>query len=411
MFHLKAKDLLIEEINKRRIDILDDNDLKFIAKVASNNDEEISNNIVKAVKVSGMDGMIFIEDSPTEKTEIKGEKGFLMEIGFFSPYLVPKGQFTIGYNDIPVFITDKRLYYEEEVIAILEFTAKLGYTGLTIVAKDFIGQAPNILISNHLDPKVNMNINLIKCPEDETLWDLATYLGGEVFSEKEGSLVGKLKDNHFSLAQKVFSDVRKTLFVSPKEGNIGLNILTQNLKKEIETANDAEKQKLEKRLACLTSGIITIKVGGNNRPEITEKLYRYEDGINATRNAMKTGYVIGGGLTLNDVFQELKDKKLDKLFKRDVVELIERFCQAPLKQIAKNCNLHFETLLEKATDKVGYNAVSEKYEDLWKAGIIEPILVLTKSVENSFSVAKIILSSGFLIINKEEKNEDKNTKN
>lgn len=282
----------------------------------------------------------------------------------------------------------------------------MGENRVVIVAADFIGQAPNMLIANHTDPKVNMNILLVKQSKTELLEDLATYLKTQVVSEKRGSFVNKLLKNDFAIAKKVFSDNARSIFQYSGGKNIPLSMRIEAIRKSIEESKEGshEEQELKKRLASLTNGVTTIRVGGKTFPEVREKMFRYEDSINATRNALKDGYVVGGGITLWNIYNK-EWFKYESLFPPEIDDLVKKFCQAPLRQIAINCNLHLPTLLEKITDKIGYNANNEKYEDLFKAGVIEPVNVLRMAVENSISVGQVVLSSDYLIVNKKENNE------
>jgi len=405
-------DLLIKNLDKYKMKVRGEQDLEYVARVSSNNDEEISGNVVHAVIGAGEDGLVFIEGNQNAtETEVVEEKGFLMKSGMFSQFLSnQRGKFSAGYEDVPVFITDKRLYYEEECLDILKKVAEMGYNKVVLIARDFIGQAPNLLIANHTNPKVNMSVLLVKDKsvvdgDFSTLDDLATYLGGEVVSEKRGSFVGKLSEKDFIIAEKVYSDHAKTIIVAEKKKNIPLDLRVKALKEALaKEEKKLERENYERRIACLTNGITTIKVGGKTPVETREKIYRYEDAVNATRNAIKSGYVVGGGLTLWNVFKDIEDKLNEG---QAVIAMVKSFCLAPLKQIAENCNVHFPTLLSKVKGNVGYNAVSKKYEDLHKAGIIEPYLVLKHSIENSMSVAGVLLSANFMIMNQPENKDEK----
>jgi len=399
---------LCNEIKKQKKEVKTDDDIFHIANTSSSNNKEIANNVLKAVKISGTDGMIFLETNNTPETEISGEVGFLIEEGMFSQHLAnQKGKFTAMYQDIPVLITDKRLYYEDEVVSILEGAEKIGYTKLVIIAQDFIGQIPNMLLSSHLDPKVNMNILMVKAKDENTISDLSTYLNCKVVSEKRGSIKGKITNEDYGIAKKVYSDPKKTIISSKNEGApVPLQLRIKAIREQIEKTSGQEKKDFEKRLACLTNGITTIKVGAHTTGELQEKISRYEDAINATRNAMREGYVIGGGICIYNAFKSLKmqNKGIPDGFER----LLYSLSTASLKQIAENCDIHYKTLLEKAKEKVGYNAVTEKFEDLIKSGIIEPLNVPIMTIQNSISVAKTILSSNYMIL--EDVEEDKQTK-
>ncbi len=396
----KAEKLLRSSIKKLSHKAKGEKDLRFVASVSSNNDEEITENVTKAVKSSGQDGLVILEPNSKDETEVKTEEGFLLESGMFSPQLstIP-GKLMAQYDNVKVLVTDKRVYYPDEVISILDPVAKARIKDIVIFASDFIGQAPNVFIANHVDKR--MNILLVKADE-KTLDDLASYLDVTIVSDKQGKLTTNLTLGDFADAKKIISDSKKTLIVS--DPNVKSKERVKMIKEEIEKTKDAvETKELEKRLARMTSGTVTIYVGGKTAPELREKMYRYEDSINATKSAQKEGYVIGGGLTL---YQAFKDTDWG-LTNKDICGLIEKVSKAPLQQIAINCDLHFPTLLEKVDNGLGYNAVAEGYDDLHKAGIIEPLKVLTSAFKNAISVAGMILSSKFVVSVVKEKETKK----
>lgn len=405
----KVSDILVKEIDKRKIEVKNDSDLEFIALVSSNNDKEVAKNVSKVIKKSGEDGLVFLEDTNRDVVEIVEEDGFVLNSGYFSNYLINTSKGTVQYEKVPVIITDRRIYYEEEVLAILNKVAQLEQNKIVIIAKDFIGQAPNIFISNHVDKKINMSVSLVKVTNDEELEDLATYLGIDIISEKLGSITDQLDERHFSIANKVYSDKQRTVIsnvISKSNKNLERRIKNIIEKIGLSDKDSNEEKNLKNRLACLTKGITTIRVGGKTQIEVREKLYRYEDSINATRNALKEGYVLGGGITLWSIFNELPKKTVAGLH-NDLVDLSRRYCIAPLEQISQTCNLHFPTLIEHSTNRIGYNAVTRTYADMQESGVIEPVIVLKSAVENSFSIARIILSGNFMILNNKPKKENK----
>src|SRR3990167_1504451 len=404
--------LLIDEIDKRKVKVKNDTDLEYIALVSSNNDKEVAKNVSNVIKKSGEDGLVFLEYTNRDVVEIVEENGFVLNSGYFSNYLINnKEKMTAQYDKVLVMITDRRIYYEEEVLAILNKVASFEQNKVVVIAKDFIGQALNIFISNHIDGKINMNILLVKETDDDVLEDLASYLGVEILTEKRGSIIEQLSERHFSLVNKAYSDKHRSVIAKVVlKDNKELDKRIEAIKSKLEEVNkdSPEEKKLRGRLACLTKGITTIKVGGKTQAEVREKLFRYEDSINATRNALKNGYVLGGGVTLWTIFRNLPKRTYAEL-QDDLKDLLKKFCQSPLEQIAKNCNLHLPTVLTNVTDTVGYNAVTETYADMQESGIIEPVMVLKSAVENSFSIARIILSGNYFILTKqktEQKHED-----
>jgi chaperonin GroEL len=263
------------------------------------------------------------------------------------------------------------------------------------VARDFLGEAPGFLVSNHHNPEVPMSILLVKVatPDNDhtVIQDIATYLNGTVVSEKRGALVGKLTADDFVLADKVYSFRDKTVLVTNSRANPELSILVESLRAKKE--ENPEDEETSRRLASLTAGTVSLQVGAATGPELRELIYRYEDAINATRAAMRSGYVAGGGVTLYQATRELD-------------EFAKEFGLSGIKQIALNCEVEFDE--SKYGGNIGYDAYTETYVDMYKAGVIEPYDVFKHSLTNAVSVSTAILTSGWFIVNKKKKDDRTN---
>lgn len=375
------------------IHINDDEELLSIARISSSGDEEISQNVFKIVKTAGDSGMVFINPSTNDKTEIIEDTGFVINQGFLHQALANDGTMKATYENVHIMVTDKRLYYEQECKTILEIAIKNGIKNLVIVARDFIGKAPNFLIANHTEGFINLL--LIKHPDakenDSTpLSDLATYLGCPLITEKQGKLVNGLTLDDFTIAKKVYATKDKSVIVTNNPENNALVRLINELEEAKE--RDKEDKETSNRLATLTTGTVTISVSGKTPIETQEKIFRYEDAINATRSAMKDGYLVGGGLSLLDAglyYETREDWKYN-------------FATASIRQIANNCGLDEEEVLCRSFGGWGYNVKTGKFEDLVKAGVIDPYQVTKMAVENSISIAIAILTSRFIITNSEK---------
>ena len=404
----KVGDKVLENLKELSMEIEGEKKLNWIAKVSSNNDEEIAKDVVKAVLVAGEKGLVLLQENIEDKTEIKIDDGFLLKEGMFSPHLTNRGnRFIAEYRDVHVLVTDKRIYSAEEAISILKVLADKGIKNIVIVARDFIGQSPNVFLTNHDQKK--MNILLIKDTtatdsNSTTLEDLAAYLGTYVLTDKTGGLTSEIEISDFGIVERVVSDLNQTLFLNKKTKQVKERI--KAIEDQIAKMKDEYKKKeLEERIARMTSGTVTIFVGGKTPIETRERILRFEDAINATRNSQKDGYVVGGGLALYNAFENTKLNKEDL----DIFNLFKSVCLSPLKQIAKNCDVHYTTLIQKVEEgkdkNIGYNAITDKFEDLHRAGIIEPLTVVEKAFKNALSIANIILSANFIIT--EEKDDDK----
>jgi chaperonin GroEL len=404
---------MTEQLKKLSKPVKTDKDMYFVAKVSASGDEEIANIVVKTVKTAGEHGMVFIEPANSLDTEIIEDTGFNISQGMFAPELRnnPKG-FSATYLDVPVLITDKRLYYSQEAESILSVALKNGYKEVVIVAKDFIGEAVPYFVTNHV--KGSIRVLLVKEPNVDrnagaTLEDLATYLGGHVVSEKHGSIVDNLKIDDFVIAKKAFSDGQKTLISRDiKEKNKALDDRVAALKKQVKkfgTAESDEAKGLKSRLASLTNGIVTIKVGGSTPLEVNEKIFRYEDAVNATRAAVKDGFLVGGGVSMLRAFRECK-------FKGELAKLFRKVGEANIRQIAENCGLHGDMVLDTITQlqggnpNAGFNALTLQYDDLLEAGVIDPYKVSEMVIRNAVSVAGVIIGSRFIIVHDIEEKEN-----
>ncbi len=385
--------------NLKPILVKNQSQLLSVAKISSNGDDEIARNVLQVVKVAGDSGMVFINPSHTEKTEVVEDTGFVINGGFLSPELANDGAYRAQYEDVHVLVTDKRLYYEEECAAILTAALDAGITKLVIVARDFIGKAPNLLISNHTHGTISLL--LVKHPDaSETnnapLSDLAKYLGGNLVTEKTGKVVNKLSKEDFIVAKKVYSTPDRTVLVTVNPVNPQLTDLIKSVEKEKEKYPDDKT--LEARLATLTTGTVTVNVGGATPLEVQERIFRYEDAINATRAAKKHGYLVGGGVALRNATLDEKEA------------IFIKYGDSSLRQIAENCGQHPQFIIQNVKGNVGYNAKTNTFEDLIEAGVIDPYKVTEMAINNSISVAIALLTSRYIITNKKDDNGNERSK-
>ena len=402
---------LKKSLAKMKQVIKSDEDLFNVACISANNDREIAADVVRIVRTAGEFGFIFMEPSPTGKTEIVEDSGFIISGGLFKPELGNNMGASV-FVDVPVLITDKRLYYAEEAETILNTCLKNGYKELVVVAQDFIGDALPFFVANH--KKGAVRVILVKDPYIEktqgaTIEDLAHYLDGEVVSEKNGTLVDKLNISDFHMAKKVYADAGQTVIIREDEtSKKRLNDRVKGLKVELEKFGDDNseaKNFIQKRLASLTNGIVTLRIGASTPIELKEKHFRYEDSISAARAAVKDGYLVGGGLSILRAYQETADKWKEL---PGVAKVFRALGEASVRQIAENSGLHGDTVLETLTELqikskgkfVGYNALTKQYTDLLKDGVIDPYTVTEMAIDNSISIASQILSSNYYIVNK-----------
>jgi len=380
--------------NLNPIKVEDDAQLLSIASISSNNDAEIAENVLKVVKSAGESGLVFINQSLTGKTEVVEDTGYVVSTGLFAQELANDGVGRATYENVHVLVTDKRLYYEEECQSILAAALENGIQNLVIVARDFIGKAPNFLMANHINKYINLLLVKLDTGDRDMspIYDLATFLGGEAITEKSGKLVGKITVDDFIVAAKVYATRDRSVFQTVNPYNPKLLDLIESVKKEKESEPD--NKEFERRLSSLTNGVVTVNVGGATQIEVQENIYRYEDSINATRSALRDGYLVGGGLALYAATREESDP------------MYLKFGESSLRQIARNCGKHEDYILSMTTDTYGYNAKTDTFEDLLKAGVIDPYEVTKLAIINATSVAIAVLTSGFIIVNQKENATD-----
>ena len=397
------RDRTVDALKKNAFKVKGDEDIRKIAKVSANNDEEIAENVVRVIATAGLDGMVFIEGNNKLETELVEEVGFQTEGGIFAPELANRGRFNAAYQDVPVLITDKRIYYEEEAETILKTVLMAGYKDVIIVARDFIGKAPAYFIANH---GKHINVLLVKDnrvtdTNRDALLDLADYLGGHIVSEKNGKIVDNLTIDDFVMVDKVWADPTKAILTSKDPKNKQVKATIASIRAELK--KDKDNEGMKKRLASLTNGMVTIKVGGATAIETKERIFRYEDAISAARAALRDGYLVGGGVALARSLDEVP-------VPAELVPLARKFTRANINQIAINCGEHaphiLNQILSSKNPNTGYNAVTGEIEDLAKAGVYDPYKVTEMAVINSISIASQIISSDFLIIEDEDA-EDK----
>ncbi len=368
-----------------------------IAKISANNDESIAKLTQETVDVAGIDGMVFIEMNNGEETTIEKQTGFRVPNGMiFQNLYNDLGRPVAKYDNVKVLIFDKQLYYAEECEHIVRVANDLGYGKLVIVAKNFVGDAPNTFIANHVQGVIKLV--LTKCEDDTQLEDLAVYLGGTVISETAGRRVDSLHMGDFMDAESVYADPMKVLLKGTTASK-ALKSRIAGIKEELE--KDKNDRKLKDRLASLTNGIVTVKVGGRTHTEARERVFRFEDAISAVRAAKEHGFLVGGGLSMYNAYVA-KDYP-----NRDENEAALLITRASIEQLAENSMV--ELNYDKLTKDIGLNALTGEYENLFKAGVVEPYKAVEMSLKNAVSVADIITSIGSFILNDYDKEESAET--
>jgi chaperonin GroEL len=394
---------------------VDNDTLRDIAKISANNDDEIADRVMEIINISGTDGMINLEKGG-EKTELDIDNGYVVNGGILSPdFLKEPGAFSVEYKDVPVLVTDKRIYYKNEVRKIMEVVINAGYENVVIVAKDFIGESQNSLSALHKSADSNIkNIlpvkdSLVTDNNATSLSDLAMYLNGEMVSQSRGEMVTNLTIDDFCIAKSVKSNPQKTVIERNDEDNKSLDKHIEGLRKEKEDNPDDDTK--SRRLAALTNGMVTVKVGADTDIEKTESLFRYEDAINATRSAIREGILRGGGMAIWTAWNMIEEK-----IGKDFRHSFGRVSTSPVEQILDNSDEAKKNIMDKLKEETspeshgGYNAKTRELSDLIEDGVVDPVKVTKQAISNSISVVKQIITSNYLVLQKNDKEQQRNKK-
>jgi len=389
-----------------------------IAQVASisANDREIGEKIAEAMEKVGKDGVVTVEEGQLFGVEVEVVEGMEFDNGYVSPYMITdadsmKAEFEEPY----ILITDKKIASIQEVLPLLEKMAQAGKKDLVIIAEDIEGEALATFVVNKL--RGTFNVLGVKAPgfgdrRKEMLEDMAILTGGRVISEEVGLKLENTDVDDLGKARKVVSTKDNTTIVEGKGESDKIKSRVEQVKKEVETSDsDFDKEKLQERLAKLAGGVAVIKVGAATETEMKEKKDRIEDALNATRAAQEEGVVPGGGLALaqaGNVFEELTDKKEDE----PGVKIVDSAILEPIKQIAANAGKDGSLILyniireNKKGNNIGYNAATNKFENLIEAGIVDPTKVVRSTLENAASAAIMFLTVEAVVADKPEEKEN-----
>ncbi len=384
-----------------------------IAQVASisANDKEIGGIIAEAMEAVGKEGVITVEEGQSFGVEKEVVEGMQFDKGYISPYMITDpDSMKSEFNDCSILLTDKKISSIQEILPLLEKMAQTGKKDLVIVAEDIDGEALATLVVNKL--RGTFNVLGIKAPgfgdrRKEMLEDIATLTGAKVISEDIGLKLENTEMEDLGQARKVIASKDDTTVVDGKGDEALVKTRVEQIKKEIENSDsDFDKEKLQERLAKLVGGVAVIKVGAATEVEMKEKKDRIEDALNATRAAVEEGVVPGGGLALaqaGNAFEELTDSKKDTAG----AKIVDTAILEPIKQIAVNAGKDGSLILyniirenKSGNVNIGYNAADDKFEDMIKAGIVDPTKVVRSALENASSAAIMFLTTEAVITDK-----------
>jgi chaperonin GroEL len=406
----KAVAEVVKNLKKLSKEVGSDNDkIKQIATISANNDETIGALIAKAMKVVGNDGVITVEEAKGTETEMKTVEGMQFDRGYLSPYFVTNTEKMITEMDKPlILIYEKKISNMKELLPLLEPVVQAG-RALLIIAEDVDGEALTTLVVNRL--RGSLKIAAVKAPgfgdrRKAMLEDIAILTGGMVISEERGFTLENATMDMLGTAEKIEIDKDNTTIVNGAGKKADIQSRVGQIKAQIEsTTSDYDKEKLQERLAKLAGGVAVLYIGAPTEMEMKEKKDRVDDALAATRAAVEEGIVPGGGVALIRAIESLDKLKGDNEDEMTGIQIVKRAAEEPLRQIIANAGGEGAVIVQKVRegkDDFGYNARTETFEKLYKAGVIDPTKVTRIAVENAASIASMLLTTECVIADEAE---------
>jgi len=408
----KATQSVVGFIKKNSIDIKDEEKIKQVATISANNDEEVGKLISDAMKKVGHTGVITVEEAKSMETSLNVVEGMQFDRGYLSPYMVTDAEkMEAILEDALILIYDKKIGSMKELVKILEMVAGQNKP-LLIIAEEVEGEALATIILNLIRGAIKAVA--VKVPgfgdeQKDMLEDIAILTGGKVISEDKGMKLENIQLSDLGQAKRIRIDKDKTTVVEGAGDRAKIEERVNQIKAQLEkTESDMDKEDLQKRLAKLADGVAVINVGAATETEMKEKKARVDDALNATRAAVEEGVVVGGGVTLLRAIPELESLELenDQMVGLDI---LKKALEEPTKQITLNAGKEGSVIVErlkKEEGNLGYNAKTDKFEDLVEAGVIDPTKVTRIALQNAASIAGMVLTTEALVTDiKEDKPE------
>jgi len=407
----RAVETIVEQLKTLSVPSAGKKEIAQVGSISANNDKEIGNLIADAMEKVGKDGVITVEEAKGLETTLETVDGMQFDRGYLSPYFVTDPEkMEAVLDDAYLLIHDKKISAMKELLPVLEKVAQSGRP-LLIIAEDVEGEALATLVVNKL--RGTLKVAGVKAPgfgdrRKEMLRDIAVLTGGQVISEEVGFKLENATLNDLGRAKRIVIDKDNTTVVDGrgKEGDISGRI--NEIKAAIDKAtSDYDREKLQERLAKLSGGVAVINVGAATETEMKEKKARVEDALHATRAAVEEGIVAGGGVALiraQSALEKLRGTEDEKIG----VDIVRRALEEPIRMIAQNAGAEGSIVVARVKEakekNFGYNAATDAYEDLVKAGVIDPTKVTRTALQNAASIAGLLLTTEAVVV---EKKEDK----
>ena len=406
----QAVKVVIENLKSQTEVIGDDYEkVKQVASISANNDEEIGTLIADAMKRVSKDGVITVEEAKGTDTYVDEVLGMQFDRGYLSPYFVTNTEtMTSEYESPLILIYDKKISNMADIVPILEKVVQSGRP-LLIIAEDIESQALGVLVVNRL--RAQLKVVAVKAPgfgdrRKAMLEDIAVLTGGTVISEEKGYKLENTEMEHLGTAEKITVDKDNTTIVNGGGEGSMIDARISQIKSQIETTtSDYDREKLQERLAKLSGGVAVLYVGAATEVEMKEKKDRVDDALSATRAAIEEGIVPGGGVALVRGIKALADLTGDNEDQTIGINIVRKALESPLRIIADNAGVEGSVVLQevlKNEGAYGYNARTDVYEDLKKAGVIDPTKVARIALENAASIAGMVLTTECVVSDKPE---------
>lgn len=408
----KAVIEVIKSLKKQSKQIGDNSEkVMQVATVAANNDSSIGKLISEAMTKVKKDGVITIEEAKGIETYVDVVEGMQFDRGYISPYFVTNAEkMEAVYENPYILIHDKKISVMKDLLPVLEKVVQTGRP-LLIISEDVETEALATLVVNKL--RGGLKVVAVKAPgfgdrRKEMLEDIAVLTGGTVISEEKGYKLEDTTLEILGLAEKITIDKDNTTIVSGKGKKSDIQARINQIKAQIDTTtSDYDKEKLQERLAKLSGGVAVISVGAASEVEMKERKDRFDDALNATRAAIEEGIIPGGGVAYLRAIEALKNIKGDNEDEETGIAIVRRALEAPMRTIVENAGMEGSVVVQRVKEgkgDFGYNARTDKYENLFKSGVIDPTKVARIALENAASIAGMLLTTECVVVeNKDDK--------
>jgi chaperonin GroEL len=384
--------------------------IKQVAAISANNDDEIGTLIAEAMKKVSTDGVITVEEAKGTETYMEEVIGMQFDRGYLSPYFITNADtMVVEYENPLLLIYDKKISNMQEMLPILEKSLGTGRP-LLIISEDVDSQALGVLVVNRL--RAGLKVVAVKAPgfgdrRKAMLEDIAILTGGTVISEEQGYKLENTGLEHLGHCEKIVVDKDNTTVINGKGDDEAIKARINQIKSQIETTtSDYDREKLQERLAKLAGGVAVLYIGAATEVEMKEKKDRVDDALHATRAAVEEGIVAGGGVALVRAISALDGMKGLNADETTGIDIIRKSLESPIRTIAENAGVEGSVVVMKVRNNkgaYGYNARTDKYEDLKLAGVIDPTKVTRVALENAASIASMVLTTECVVNDKPEK--------